>query len=92
YKATQAYKDDIDKLITETSRRLASQGIANDEQEYWVDMMAEAQRVYQNDEFYIEEFLNQLNYRAGRGEYDLFKTLMNLSKWVDAAKMEEFLR
>lgn len=92
YKATQAYKDDINKLITETSRRLASQGIANDEQEYWVDMMAEAQRVYQNDEFYIEEFINQLNYRAGRGEFDLFKTLMNLSKWVDATKMEEFLR
>jgi hypothetical protein len=92
YKASQAYKDDIDKLITETSRRLASQSIANDEAEYWVEMMGEAQRVYQNEPFYLEEFIDQLNRRAARGEYDLFKTLMNLSKWVDSAKMDEFLR
>ena len=91
YKATQAYKDDIKKLIDETSRHLASKGIANNEAEYWADMMAEAQRVYKNEQFYIEEFINQLNYRAGRGEYDLFNTLLNLSKWVDSGKLEEML-
>ena len=92
YRASQKYKDDIKLLITETSRNLAVKGISNDQQEYWVDMMAEAQRVYGNDPFYLEEFMGQLKYRATRGEYDLFNTLLNLAKFTSPAQLEEWIK
>ena len=91
YQATQAYKNDINLFITEASRRLASKGIANDEAEYYLDMMSEAQRVFENNPFYMKEIQQQLTYRAVRGETDIFKTVLRLGGYLSYQELRDVI-
>jgi hypothetical protein len=91
YRATQAYKDDISLFITEYSKRLSVEGIANDETNYWLRMMSEAQRVYNNDPFYMKEIQGQLFYRATRGEYDIFNAIIRLSGFSSEADLKDMI-
>jgi hypothetical protein len=86
YKKNGKYKDDIKLLIDETSARLAAKGIGNEEAGWYMDMMAEAQRVYKNDPFYMEEFANQIKYKALAGENSIYLRLREMSGWMDKSE------
>lgn len=91
YRATEAYKKDITDFISEMSKRLAVEGIANDETDYWLRMMGEAQRVWENDPFYMKEIQTQLFYKATRGEYDIFNAIIRLSGFSDEATLKDII-
>ncbi len=83
YKATGKYKDDIAHMIDETSRNLAKKGIANDDADWYLKMMSEAQRVFGGDPVYLKEIANQLQYKASVGEDSIFKTLLQQMGYAD---------
>jgi hypothetical protein len=89
YRSSQKYKDDIAVIINETSARLANQGISNEDANWTMKMMSEAQRVFKNDPFYMEEFSNQIYYKAGAGEYSLYTRLKSMSGWMDGPEWEK---
>jgi len=84
YKATEAYKKDIKLLIDEVSSRLADQGMSNDEQGWYINMLSEGQRVFGNDPVYMTEFANQIRYKAMNGEYSIYLTLRRLAGAMDS--------
>ena len=98
YKASKAFKDDISMFVKETSRRLALEGIANDEAEYWLKMMAEAQRVYGHDPDANKEIMDQVKFRVSQNEGSIMDTLLRLApitgedemnKMIDIAPMDD---
>ena len=91
YKAGEDFRSDVKHVLDETSKRLAAKDIANDQAEYFIDMMAEAQRVFENDPFYMEEFQKQIFYKATRGESDIFNTVLRLSGFMDEGKLKELI-
>lgn len=86
YKKSGKYKEDIKTLIDETSSRLAAKGIGNEEAGWYMDMMAEAQKVYKNDPFYMQEFANQIKYKALAGENSIYLRLREMSGWMDKSE------
>lgn len=88
YRANDKYKQDIALVVTETTRRLAAQGVGNEEANWYLSMMSEAQRVFNNDPFYMQEFSKQIMYKAKAGENDLFKRLLNMSGFTG---VDEFM-
>jgi len=91
YKKSGKYKDDIKLLVDETSARLASKGISNEEAGYYMDMMAEAQRVFNNDPFYMEEFANQIKYKALAGENSMYQRLRSMAGYMDYNEFEKLV-
>jgi hypothetical protein len=91
YKSSGKFKDDIKLLIDETSARLAAAGISNEEANWYYDMMAEAQRVFKNDPFYMEEFANQIYYKATAGEYSLYTRLLSMSGYQTPEEFEKLV-
>lgn len=88
YKATEKYKDDIKKVVDEVSSRLADQGLSNDEEGWYLTMMSEAQRVFGNDPLYMDEFANQIYYKARNGEYSIYTTLRRLAGAMDSSEYD----
>lgn len=82
YAATQQYKNDIAHIVDQTSRLLAREGVSNEEAGWYMDMMAEAQRVYKGDPIYMNEFSNQIIYKARTNENSIFETLLKQSGFV----------
>lgn len=91
YKATNEYKNDINKFLTEFSQRLAVEGIANNDARYYLEMMSEAQRVFHNDPFYMKEVIQQLSYKAGRGEYEFYNTIMRLAGFMEEDELRSLI-
>lgn len=91
YRNSQKYKDDISLVIDETSKRLASQGISTDEENWYIDMMSEAQRVFENDPVYMTEFANQIKYKASTGENSIFSTLQRQMGYTPHDKFVELV-
>lgn len=91
YRTSGKFKDDIKLLIDETSSRLAAKGVSNEDANWTMEMMAEAQRVYKNDPFYMEEFSNQIYYKAMAGENSLYTRLLGMSGYMDEAEFEKLV-
>lgn len=92
YKTSNKYKEDIKLVIDEISARLAAKGVSNDEANWYIDMMSEAQRIYQNDPFYMEEFSNQITYKAKTGEYTIFKRLLDMANYTSPEDFEKMIQ
>jgi len=91
YRTSQAYKDDIKKIVDEVSSRLAAKGISNEEQGWYLDMMAEAQRAFKNDPIYMKEFANQIYYKALAGEDSMYRVLRSMSGYMNAQDFENMV-
>lgn len=84
-------RSDVEHIVDETSKRLALRGIDNHQQDYYIGMMAEAQRVYQGNPFYMKEFMSALTKKQNKGEDALFKTLLAQAGVIDENKMNEII-
>lgn len=91
YRTSGKFKDDIKLLVDETSARLAAKGISNEDANWTMEMMAEAQRVYKNDPFYMEEFSNQIYYKAMAGENSLYTRLLGMSGYMSEEEFEKLV-
>lgn len=91
YKASQAFKDDISNFVKETSRRLSLQGISNQDAEYYLKVMAEAQRIYGNDPDATKEIMDAISFRASQNEGSIMETLYRLAPITSEEKMESML-
>jgi hypothetical protein len=88
YRSTDAYKKDITLIVDETTKRLAAQGVSNEEAGWYVSMMSEAQRVFKNDPFYMKEFSNAIAFKAKAGENDLYNRLRTMAGFTE---VDEFI-
>lgn len=91
YKASQAFKDDINNFVKETSRRLALEGISNQDAEYWLKMMAEAQRIYGFDPDANKEIMDQIEFRASINEGSIIDTLYRLAPITKEEDMQSMI-
>ena len=91
YKLSEDYKKDISEFFTEFSKHLSVEGIGNDETEYWLRMMQQAQIVWGNDPFYMKEIVSQLGYRHTRGDHSYFDAILRLSGYVDEASLKSLI-
>lgn len=91
YKISETFKKDVTEFVNEMGYRLAVEGISNDETEYWLRIMGDAQRVWNNDPFYMKEIQSQLFYKATRGEYDIYKAVLRLSGLSDEATLKDLI-
>lgn len=91
YRTSGKFKDDIKLLVDETSARLAAKGISNEDANWTMEMMAEAQRVYKNDPFYMEEFSNQIYYKAMAGENSMYTRLLGMSGYMSEEEFEKLV-
>lgn len=91
YRTSGKFKDDIKILVDETSARLAAKGISNEDANWTMEMMAEAQRVYKNDPFYMEEFSNQIYYKAMAGENSMYTRLLGMSGYTTEEEFEKLV-
>ena len=82
YQATGKFKDDIALVVDETSKRLANEGLSQEEGDWYLRMMSEAQRVFQNNPIYMKEFSNQIIYKARNGENSIFNRLLQASGYT----------
>lgn len=91
YRTSQKFKDDVKLVVDEVSSRLAAKGIDNESANFVIDMMAEAQRVFKNDPFYMEEFSNQIYYKAMAGENSLYTRLLGMSGYTTEEEFEKLV-
>lgn len=91
YKRSGKFKDDITQIVNEVSSRLAAKGISNEEQGWYLDMMAEAQRAFKNDPIYMEEFANQIYFKALAGEDSIYRVLRDMSGYMNEQEFENMV-
>jgi len=91
YRTSGKFKDDVKLVVDEVSSRLAAKGIDNESANYTIDMMAEAQRVFKNDPFYMEEFANQIYYKALAGENSLYTRLLGMAGYTTEEEFEKLV-
>lgn len=91
YRTSGKFKDDVKLVVDEVSSRLAAKGIDNESANYTIDMMAEAQRVFKNDPFYMEEFANQIYYKAMAGENSLYTRLLGMAGYTTEEEFEKLV-
>lgn len=91
YRTSQKFKDDIKVVVDEIYSRLAAKGISQEEQGYYLDIMAEAQRAFKNDPVYMKEFSQQIYYKALAGEDSLYRVLRSMSGYMDAQEFENMV-
>lgn len=92
YKTSSKPYDDVKSLVTEVSRRLSLEGINNQEIEYWMGIMAEAQRVWGNDPFYNEILMKELSTRTKAGDGTFFDAILKATNYVSEDDLEDLLR
>lgn len=92
YKATEEYKKDIKLVVDEITMRLANKGISNDEASFYIDAMSQAQVVFKNDPFYMEEFRNQIRYKALADENSIYLRLREMAGWMDKNEFEKLVQ
>jgi hypothetical protein len=91
YRTSGKFKDDVKLVVDEVSARLAAKGIDNESANFTIEMMAEAQRVFKNDPFYMEEFANQIYYKALAGENSLYTRLLGMAGYTTPEEFEKLV-
>jgi len=91
YRTSGKFKDDVKLVVDEVSARLAAKGVDNESANFTIEMMAEAQRVFKNDPFYMEEFANQIYYKALAGENSLYTRLLGMAGYTTPEEFEKLV-
>ncbi len=89
YYSSQKFKKDVKTLLDETSRRVAREGIDENELDYSIRMYQEANRVWGKNAFAMEEVGKQIRMRAKTGDFQLFNRLLDMSKTASEEEMRQ---
>lgn len=92
YKNSNKPYDDVKGLVNEVSRRLSLEGISNQQIEYWMGVMSEAQRVWGNDPFYNQILMDELRTRTRAGDGQFFDAILKATNYVSESDLEDLLR
>jgi hypothetical protein len=87
YFQSKGFKDDVKKLLSETSRRLAREGISEKEMDYVIRMYQEANRVWGSNPYAMEYLGSQIGMQAKTGAFVLFNRLVEMGKTATEAEM-----
>lgn len=91
YQMSQQPYQDVSKWLNETSRHLASQDISKEDQNYTIDVMREANRVWGGNPFYMKIIQDSLARNAAKGDSTIFKTIVNLSKFQSESDVNNLI-
>lgn len=89
YYASKAFKDDVKKLMDETTKRLARDGISEQEMDYSLRMMQEATRVYGDNPHAMQVLQGEISRRAKTGDFVILNRLIEMAKFATEAEMRE---
>jgi hypothetical protein len=76
YENSQAFRDDVKYLLDETSRRLARDGISEEETDYILRMYREANRVWEGNPEALSYIRNEVMKRVKGGDHTLLNALV----------------
>lgn len=91
YDMSSKVTQDIKYLVTETARHLAVKGITPEESKWYMDQMAEAQRVYKGQPFYMNLFQKEIVKQVLNGNDTLFISAMKLSGFYKKGDIQDLI-
>jgi len=91
YQMSQKPIQDVRQLIQTTSQHLALENISTQDIQYYMRMLGQAQRVYQNNPYYMNLFDQQLAYDASKGEATIFNSVMKMIGFNSKQDIEDLV-
>ena len=89
YFSSKKFKGDVKLLLDETSKRLAREGISEQELDYTVRMFQEANRVWGGNPAAMEQIQGEIRRRAQTGDHVILNRLIDMAKIATPEEMRE---
>jgi hypothetical protein len=92
YFNSKGFRDDVKYVLDETARRLARDGVSEQEEEYVIRMLREANRVWENNPTAMEVVRTEIRRRAKSGDHIIVNRLLDQAGMVTEEQWMETLR
>lgn len=89
YYSSKKFKSDVKLLLDETTKRLAREGISEQEMDYVVRMYQEANRVWGNNPAAMETIQREIRIRAKNGDNVILDRLIDMANIATEEEMRE---
>jgi hypothetical protein len=91
YFNSKQFKGDIKYMLDETTRRLAREGISEQESEYVIRMWQEANRVFGNNPAALRTVQSEIKRRIKDGDYTIVKSLISQFEFINESQFRDAL-
>lgn len=89
YFSSKTFKNDVKYVLDETSRRLARDGISETEMDWGVRMLMEANRVWGDNPYAMEQIQSEIRRRNQSGDFVILNRLIDMAKIASPQEMRE---
>ena len=92
YKKSSKPYEDIKEWMKQTNYRMSIDGISNEDAEYALEVMREANRVWGGDPFYMKIIVSELRKATQNGETQLWRRMLKLAGFTEEDEYNDIVK